>query len=381
PSNELQNLYDRFQNNILKQWSRIACVYCGTLLYPEKASWIIYNPSITYSLQQRKPGVSLSFNPNVNLITDLRIPTCNSCKKPETRFSFPYLSPMAVEITSVPLHIRKCLSPVYLHCSLGRMPNSNPYSEYRSLTGTMGYSRNSRALALYSETLGAFLEPENNNNSINNSNYNQALQRAANWLSENNLQTNNEIPPINSHEIIVPNYDFLDEIHNKDFHYTRLMAGFVQESDTLRLPIATHDPNLEPLLFPNLFTDGKGHFHDISNQSTLENETRDETYGKYIKLRLTNIDSRWRLHNHWPSWSYLQLEKLRHHQNTQRILRSINPNLTNNERLPSGRDLLNPSAYTPYNIINENITIPIPSFIRTGDTYFYQKQLHLNAMI
>ncbi|CAG8786819.1 10580_t:CDS:2 [Cetraspora pellucida] len=271
PSNELQNLYDRFQNNILKQWPRIAY---------------------------------------------LRVPTCNSCKKPETRFSFPYLSPMPVEITSVPLYIRKCLSPVYLHCSLGRMPNSNPYSEYRSLTGTMGYSRNSRALALYSETLGAFLEPENNNNSVNNSNYNQALQRAANWLSENNLylhpfsnlllqqnrngpfpiaqhsQTNNEIPPVNSHKIIVPNYDFPDEIHNEDFHYTRLMAGFVQESDTLRLPIATHDPNLEPLLFPDLFTDGKGHFHDISNQSILENETRDETYGKYIKLRLTNIDSR-----------------------------------------------------------------------------------------
>ncbi|CAG8684929.1 13359_t:CDS:2, partial [Dentiscutata heterogama] len=121
PSNELQNLYDRFQNNILKQWPRIACVYCGTLLYPEKASWIIYNPSITYPLQQRKPGVSLSFNPNVNLITDFRVPTSQ------------------------------------------------------------------------------------------------------------HSQTNNEIPPVNSHEIIVPNYDFPDEIHNEDFHYTRLMAGFVQE--------------------------------------------------------------------------------------------------------------------------------------------------------
>lgn len=47
---------------------------------------------------------------------------------------------------------------------------------------------------------------------------------------------------------------------------------------------------------------------------------RNETYGQYIKSWLMNIDSRWRLHHRWPSWSYLQLEKLRQHQNTQRLL-------------------------------------------------------------
>ncbi|CAG8855879.1 18216_t:CDS:1, partial [Gigaspora margarita] len=111
PSNDLQKLYDKFQNNILKQWPQIACVYCRSLLYPEKALWISHNPSVTYSLQQRIPSVSLSFNPNINLITDFRVPTCNSCKKPETRFSFPYLFPMPEEITSVPLHMKKCLLP------------------------------------------------------------------------------------------------------------------------------------------------------------------------------------------------------------------------------------------------------------------------------
>ena len=72
-----------------------------------------------------------------------------------------------------------------------------------------------------------------------------------------------------------------------------------------------------------------------------------------------NIGSRWRLHYHWPSWSYLQLEKLRHHQNTQCMLRQANSNSNNNDYLPSGRDLLRPSSYTLRNIINENITIPI----------------------
>src|SRR5215216_366118 len=66
PSTMLQRLYDRFQNTILEQYPRIACVYCGRLLYPEKASWIFYNPSITYPLQQRIPNIALSFNPNTN---------------------------------------------------------------------------------------------------------------------------------------------------------------------------------------------------------------------------------------------------------------------------------------------------------------------------
>jgi len=156
PSPKFQRLYDRFQNSILSQWPRIACVYCGKLLYPEKASWILYDTTIVYPLQRYLPDVSLSFNPNVNRISEPRIPTCESCKKPSTRFSFPYLSPLPEEIISVPLHKRVHLSPVYLHCSLGRRPNSNPYSEYRSLTGTMNYSRNVRAHALYSGILGAF---------------------------------------------------------------------------------------------------------------------------------------------------------------------------------------------------------------------------------
>src|SRR5947207_8459851 len=45
PTPKLQRLYDRFQNNLLGQWPRIACIYCGKLLYPEKASWVFYDSS------------------------------------------------------------------------------------------------------------------------------------------------------------------------------------------------------------------------------------------------------------------------------------------------------------------------------------------------
>ena len=58
---------------------------------------------------------------------------------------------------SVPYAKRKYLSPVYLHTSLGRSAGANPFVEYRSLTGQMGYSRNRRTLTLYSGIIGAFL--------------------------------------------------------------------------------------------------------------------------------------------------------------------------------------------------------------------------------
>ena len=82
------------------------------------------------------------------------------------------------------------------------------------------------------------------------------------------------------------------EVHNEDFHYSRLMAGFIQESDTLHIPISTYDSNLESLLFLNLFTDGREYFHDLENLPDTDEETRNETYGQYIKSRLMNVDAR-----------------------------------------------------------------------------------------
>ena len=53
-----------------------------------------------------------------------------------------------------------------------------------------------------------------------------------------------------------PNYDFPDKIYNEDFLLYQIND---KESETLRLPISTYDPNLVLLLFPNIFTDGKRH--------------------------------------------------------------------------------------------------------------------------
>jgi len=56
-------------------------------------------------------------------------------------------------------------------------------------------------------------------------------------------------------------------------------------------------------------------------------------------------------------------------------------NTGRNYRHPSASELLRQSAYSNNLIINEEITDPLPSFVRTGDTYFHQKELHANAMV
>src|SRR5438128_2385100 len=55
-----------------------------------------------------------------------------------------------LQYLNVPYDKRKYLSPVYLHTSLGRSAGTNPFVEYRSLTGQMGYSKNRRTFSLYS---------------------------------------------------------------------------------------------------------------------------------------------------------------------------------------------------------------------------------------
>jgi len=90
-------------------------------------------------------------------------------------------------------------------------------------------------------------------------------------------------------------------------------------------------------------------------------------------------DLRFRLDHYWSTYTYLQLEKLRHYQNTQRILHK--KNIDESHRLPLAIELIQQSNYSNTYYINEDITIPIPIFIRTGDFYFHEKELHLNSML
>src|SRR6266498_571213 len=104
----------------------------------------------------------------------------------------------------------------------------------------MNFSKNMRSLILYSGMLGAYLD---DNNSSDNSWIDNTLIEAANWLKQNNPFLKNyshlldspgsqianpfpsafHLPDDNS----APPYLLNVEIHNEDYHYSHLMAGFV----------------------------------------------------------------------------------------------------------------------------------------------------------
>ncbi|CAH1771415.1 15310_t:CDS:1, partial [Entrophospora sp. SA101] len=52
-------------------------------------------------------------------------------------------------------------------------------------------------------------------------------------------------------------------IHDKDFRYECLMAGFMDLDDDLVLPIKLSNPDVEALVFPDLFPTGRGHYEDV----------------------------------------------------------------------------------------------------------------------
>src|SRR6185312_1430941 len=49
-------------------------------------------------------------------------------------------------------------------------------------------------------------------------------------------------------------------------------------------------------------------------------------------------------------------------------------------RPPTAAELIARSVYSGHKIIDETKTTTLPTFIRTGDTYFYEKLQHINAM-
>ncbi|CAG8743304.1 937_t:CDS:1, partial [Ambispora leptoticha] len=150
-SEKMQELIDKFENTILCQFLYILCSICSKLMYPEKSMWIHRNPNISYPLENYVPLITNPVPPTNH------IAIYPSCKSNTTRNYPPYLRPIPTEIELVPLRSRKHLSLIFLHCSLGRTPRANPFSEYRTLVGSMNYLQNYNSLNLYSGLLGAYL--------------------------------------------------------------------------------------------------------------------------------------------------------------------------------------------------------------------------------
>ncbi len=64
-------------------------------------------------------------------------------------------------------------------------------------------------------------------------------------------------------------------------------------------------------------------------------------------------------------------EKIRNHQNCIRILRQKN---INQQNYLTAADLITNSVYSNKLIVNKNTITTLPSYIRTGNTYFKEKK-------
>jgi len=142
PSTKFLNLQSNFNSTILNQFICVACAFCGCLMYPEKCEWLHYDENLHYPLLQAYPEEQSELLLTFHVKPPRRIAVCLACKNPTKRYAFPFLYPIPNEILAVPLNKRMYLSPVFMHCSLGRnASNSSMYSEYITLTGTMNLSK------------------------------------------------------------------------------------------------------------------------------------------------------------------------------------------------------------------------------------------------
>ncbi|CAI2193584.1 2010_t:CDS:1 [Funneliformis geosporum] len=128
-------------------------------MYPEKCKWLNYDKTLFYPLLQAYPKKQSELLLTFHIKPPKRIAIYLSCKNLTIRYIFPFLYPIPNEIQVVPLEKTIYLSPVFMHYSLGRNSKySTIYSEYKTLTDTMNFSKNMRSLILYSGMVGAYLE-------------------------------------------------------------------------------------------------------------------------------------------------------------------------------------------------------------------------------
>lgn len=205
----------------------------------------------------------------------------------------------------------------------------------------MTVTKNQHAAALYSGSIGAYLESSTRR--IDQIQDQRQLCACRDWLVEHNPlfaryapherwmeddhdihrpfpvmepSDREEIRPMNCPDLILNPMPYHPETRDEDFHYTRLPEARIADQDHQWLGKA--DPNLEPLLFPWLFPYGRGHWC----QPTVNEPERfyHDTLGRDVKKRLNSVISHFRDDHYWPAWSYMRIEERRIFQNSNRLI-------------------------------------------------------------
>ena len=182
------------------------------------------------------------------------------------------------------------------------------------MVGQMQFTKNSRANALYSGTIGAYLE-------VSELPFDQghdhiALEQAAIWLYANNplvqrfasslsptniprfptLQTSDEseVRPCYRPDIIVHGDPFDNETHNEDFAFGCLLQAQDLSASSTERWLGKNDPDLEALLFPWLYPYGRGHWRKRDSRDGL-------TMFKDAQWKLSWVVPVFRNDHYWPA--------------------------------------------------------------------------------
>ena len=130
-----QRLLTRFATEFFRSFPNIGCAYCGILILPRSVKWQTYDPDAARQYQLLSVlNCPLTFN-----LTSDHVAICAACSRRPR--SAPDVGPWSDIIFEVPQQWRRLLSPIQLHCNLGRTQSQsatgfhNPYSTYRTLKG------------------------------------------------------------------------------------------------------------------------------------------------------------------------------------------------------------------------------------------------------
>jgi hypothetical protein len=100
PSTKLIKVIKLLHTDHYLQFPCLPCVFCGRLLYPEKAKWTPYDPTFTYPIKLNYPDYQIQLHSQL----PERVSCCPSCISSHKRLHFPQLAPIPDAIVNVPYH-------------------------------------------------------------------------------------------------------------------------------------------------------------------------------------------------------------------------------------------------------------------------------------
>ncbi len=242
---------------------------------------------------------------------------------------FKNLSPWPDYLLELLYRSQKFLSPLSLQTNLGHTQSysssNNPYSTYYTLIGQMNVTRNPRAIALYSRTIGVFLESSDiQANTGHNLDLlclcqdqllaNNAIFSRYNIRSELQLlllplatlySKEKETQPLNIPNLVLNPKPYTRETQDKDYHYSQLLVALVSTRSSSITGLLRSDLDIELLLFPVLYSRDEGNWKPACPklQRPIHN-----TFLQYIKIRINGILSHYYKDHYYPFQAYQEIE-------------------------------------------------------------------------